>query len=429
MSPLPRTPRRPALRHPHEADRLESLRSYRLLDTPAEAIYDRLALMAARTCAAPMAAIALADEDRVWFKARVGIPRPQVVRANTFCDEVVVRGAPMTVTDARQVTSYSTAVDDGLLAYAGVPLVGRDGLPVGTLCVFDTVPRAFSAASLEWLELLAEQVVAHMELRRLDRRAGLPSPSDPTAVVRPGRLRSALDRGEVRPWFQPVVDLASGERRGAEALMRWVHPELGLLAPSTFLPLLEATGLILPAGREVARRALEVLRRSYDVGLTGRDFGIAINASAYEVSEPGFAASLLDMIQRAELPANVVTVELTETAPVTSLDVMRCELEQLRAAGLRIDADDFGSGQSTLQRLLDLPLTGIKLDLGLISRVPHDERVARVVTWLVHGAHDLGLTVVAEGVETETQRAFLRGIGCDRAQGYLFGRPAADLVA
>jgi EAL domain-containing protein (putative c-di-GMP-specific phosphodiesterase class I) len=124
-----------------------------------------------------------------------------------------------------------------------------------------------------------------------------------------------------------------------------------------------------------------------------------------------------------------VTVELTETGTSESLDIVRRELGQLRDAGLQVDADDFGSGQSTLQRLLDLPLTGIKLDLGIIQRVTEEDRVARVVRWLVAGAHDLGLGVVAEGVETEAQRDFLREIGCDRAQGYLFGRPTPHLGA
>lgn len=411
-----------------ELDRLESLHSYLLLDTASEEIYDHVVWMATRTCAAPMAAIALVDADRVWFKARHGIPRTQVPRAGTFCTELVARERPMTVADSRLDSRFATAAADGVIAYAGVPLVGRDGLPIGSLCVFDVEPREFTAASLEWLSLLAEQVVAHIELRRVDRRLGLTSGSEPAGIVSPEGLRTALDRGELRPWFQPIVDLGTGQHCGAEDLRRWEHPERGIVSPADFLPLLEATGLMRPAGRRVARLALAALGAARDDDHVDPTTGVSINVSALEL-EDGFAQGLLTEVGRAGVPPRLVTVELTETGTGSCQDAVRRELTQLREAGLQVDADDFGSGQATLQRLLDLPLTGIKLDLGLVSRVPHDESVAHVLRWLVAGAHDLGLGVVAEGVETEAQRDFLREIGCDRAQGYLFGRPTARLAA
>lgn len=416
-----------APRHAHEADRLESLRSYGLLDSCPELVYDEVVLIAAKVCEAPMAAISLVDTDRVWFKARHGIPRHQVRRAGTFCTEVVATNRPLLVTDSRREDRYSTAADDGILAYAGVPLVGRDGLPIGTLCVFDTEPREFPASSLEWLQILADQTVAHMELRRSDRRAGLPPGFGSSDVVRPDRLRAALDDGELKSWFQPVIDLATGKRCGAESLLRWDHPEIGIIPPSAFLPLLEATGLILPVGRQVVRRSLSALRQIHDSGIVDAGFGVSINASATEIAQPGFAAALIEEVDNVGLPHELVTLELTETGGALPIGTIRRGLEPVREAGLQIDADDFGSGHSTLQRLLDLPLTGIKLDMGLISRVPHDVRSSGVVRWLVLGAHDLGLRVVAEGVETRAQHDFLRGIGCDRAQGYFYGRPAPDL--
>lgn len=413
--------------HAHEADRLESLQSYGLLDSCPELVYDEVVLLAAKVCDAPMAAIALVDTDRVWFKARHGIPRRQVRRTGTFCTEVVARQRSMLVTDSRDHARFATAANDGVLAYAGVPLVGRDGLPIGTLCVFDTQARQFPAASLEWLQMLADQTVAHMELRRTDRRAGLPSAFGSGDVVRPDRIRVAIDNGELKSWFQPVIDLATGRRCGAESLLRWDHPEIGIIPPNAFLPLLEATGLILPVGRQVVRRSLSALRDLHDRGTVDPGFGVSINASATEIAQPGFAASLIEEVDRLDLPRELVTVELTETGGATPIDAIRCGLEQVREAGLNVDADDFGSGHSTLQRLLDLPLTGIKLDMGLISRVPHDVRASGVVRWLVLGAHDLGLRVVAEGVETQAQHDFLRDIGCDRAQGYFYGRPDPDL--
>lgn len=415
--------------HPHEADRLESLRSYGLLDSCPELIYDNLVLIAAKMAHVPMAAISLVDGDRVWFKARHGIPRTQVVRHGTFCAQVVASGEPLVVADSREDERFETASRDGVIAYAGVPLIGRDGLPIGTLCVFDEVPRLIPSSDLELLDMLAEQAVAHMELRRTDQRAGLPPTFDAVTEVRPERIRSALDNGELRSWFQPQVDLQTGERCGAESLLRWEHPTLGVIPPSRFLPLLEATGLILPTGRQVVRHSLTALSDLYRSGTAAAPFGVSINASVAEVAQTGFAAALIEEVDRVGLPHDAVTIELTETASSGPVSMIRPELEALRAAGIQLEADDFGSGHSTLQRLLDLPLTGIKLDMGLISRVPQDVRVARVVRWLVYGAHDLGYRVVAEGVETEAQRDFLVEIGCDRAQGYLFGRPAPYLVA
>lgn len=415
--------------HPHEADRLESLRSYGLLDTCPELIYDNLVLIAAKMCDVPMAAIALVDEDRVWFKARHGIARTDVIRHGTFCAEVVATGSPLVVADSRENDRFGTAAGDGVIAYAGVPLIGRDGLPIGTLCVFDDAPRLIASGDLELLEMLAAQAIAHMELRRTDQRAGLPPTFDAVNEVRPERIRSALDLGELRSWYQPQIDLATGERCGAESLLRWEHPTLGVIAPARFLPLLEATGLILPTGRQVVRHSLSALRDLYRGGDAVAPFGVSINASVTEVAQTGFAGAFIEEVDRAGLPHEAVTIELTETASSGPLSRIRPRLEELREAGIQLDADDFGSGHSTLQRLLDLPLTGIKLDLDLISRVPHDVRVARVVRWLVYGAHDLGYRVVAEGVETEAQRDFLVEIGCDRAQGYLFGRPAPYLVA
>lgn len=415
--------------HPQEADRLESLHSYGLLDSCPEVVYDEVVLIAATVCDAPMAAISLVDSDRVWFKARHGIPRSQVQRRGTFCTQVVRTHRPLVVADARTEARYGTAARDGVLAYAGVPLVGRDGLPIGTLCVFDTVSRRFPDSSLEWLKILADQTVAHMELRRSDRRAGLPLEFGPGDVVRPDRVRAAIDRGELRSWFQPVIDLSSGRRCGAESLLRWEHPEAGIIPPDAFLPLLEASGLMLPVGRQVVRRSLAALRALHDAGDVDPGFGISINASATEIAQPGFATALIEEVDGFRLPHELVTVELTETGGSTPIGAIRRALEQVREAGLQVDADDFGSGHSTLQRLLDLPLTGIKLDMGLISRVPHDPRASRVVSWLLFGARDLGLRVTAEGVETQAQYDFLRGSGCDRAQGHLLGRPGPQLQA
>lgn len=418
---VPSRPKAPL--HPKESDRLESLRSYGLLDTPPEPAYDDLVQLTAALLHTPMAMVSLVDRDRQWFKASVGTPLTGTPRDEAFCAYVAASGEPLVVPDARKDPRFAhfELVKDGVRSYAGVPLIGRDGLPLGALCVVDTRPRRFGRRALKLERVLADQVVARMELGRTDLRAGLRRP-DSVSLDRRAELRTALDRGEIQPYFQPIVDVATGRAIGMEALLRWVHPERGLLGPGAFLPAAEASGLIAPIGRHAAQQALRALRRCYDLGQAEPPFGVSINVSPVQLREPGLAKAILNEIQQLGLPPQFVTIELTETGTVTPIAAIAHELEDLRSSGVMIDIDDFGSGYSTLQRMLDLPLTGLKLDMGIVHRLPDDDRTARVVRWLVKAAHDIGLDVVAEGVETEAQLAFLRALGCDRVQGHLFGQ-------
>lgn len=406
----------------HEEDRLESLLSYGVLDTAPEPVYDDLVRMAAELCGASVAAVSLVDVDRLWFKARVGIPMEETPRIGSMCNEVVTSRAPLVVMDSHAEPQWEEAARWGVRAYAGVPLIGRDGLPIGALCVVDTEPRTFSPETIDWLEMLARQAMTHLELQRTDQRAGLVPGFDTDDLLRPERIRAALDDGELVPYLQPIIDLRTGSVCGGEALLRWEHPEHGVVPPGSFIPMLEATGLILPVGRQVLRDALASVRRLRADGVVADDFGVSVNISALQAAQQGFARGVLEELAAQELSPKILTVELTETASPTSDDVVRQELEALRAAGVKVDADDLGSGHSTLQRVLDLPVTAVKLDLSIISRVTHEPRIATVVGWLVRAAHELGLDVVAEGVETLAQLEFLRSVGCDRAQGYLFGK-------
>jgi EAL domain-containing protein (putative c-di-GMP-specific phosphodiesterase class I) len=416
--------------HPHEGDRLESLYSYRVLDTLPEAAYDDLVVLATQLSRSPMGMVSLVDADRQWFKARVGTEVDQTPRSEAFCAHVVASGAPLVVRDATQDPRFAAfrLVEDGVRAYAGVPLFGRDGLPLGALCVLDVRPRNFGGDCLELLRRLADQVVAQLELRRADIRSGvlLDTPT-PTQRFTPARMRAALEVGEFVPYFQPIIDFRTGKPCGMEALIRWRHPELGLVRPDEFIPTLEATGLILPVGRAVIRASLQALRDLHESGQVPPYFGVSVNVSAVQLTQPGLARTVLDEVERLGLRPGLVTVELTETGSMTPIALIAPELEELREGGVNVDADDFGSGHSTLQRVLDLPLTGLKIDSGIVHRIADDDRTARMVRWIVQGSHDLGLSVVAEGVETEAQATFLRAIGCERGQGYLFGKPAASI--
>ena len=425
------------LLHPHEHDRLESLRSYGVLDTPAEAAYDGLADLAALVCGTERAFITMVDADRVWFKSARGLPPganvTEIPRSTSFSTHVVASQAPRVISDASldPVFADLPAVcgELGLRAYAGVPLVGRDGLPLGVLCVVDTRPRWFTAQQLGALATLAEQAVVLLELRRADALHGRPVP-DEDPLSNPLRLRQALDDGEFVPWFQPAVDLATGEPLGLEALVRWEHPERGVLPPSAFLPAIESSGLMLPVGRHVLRESLRVLARLRAHGGVSQGFGMAINVSAVQLAEPGLAATVAEELDRHGLPAELLSLELTETVHLLDDDATRAELRALREIGVQLAIDDYGTGYSGLMRVLELPITALKLDRGLTRRLPHDGRALAVARSTVAMAAELGIGVVAEGVETRQQQRALLELGCVHGQGYLFSRPlpGADLA-
>lgn len=415
--------------HPHEHDRLESLRSYDLLDTAPEAAYDDLTHLAAQLCKAPVALVTLVDAGRQWVKAAYGIAAAETPREHSFCSDVVADERMLVVSDATEEPRYRdnplVTGPPGIRAYAGVPLVGRDGLPVGTLCVIDRRPRHFSARQLDSLHLLAGQVVAQMELRRVDRAAGLAGGALLGEATDPVRLRLAFDRGELRPHFQPIVELATGLTCGFESLLRWHHPAHGVLLPGLFLPAVESSSLVLPVGRHVLDRSLAALGELRSDQALPRSLGVAVNVSALQLQQPGLADSVLTCLERHAVPPMLLTLEITETASLLDTAVARRELEALREAGVLLALDDYGVGWSSLGRVLELPLTALKLDRSLVAGLPGDPRCSAVATSTLDLAAGIGLEVVCEGIETEEQRTSLLAMGAVYGQGWLFARPMA----
>lgn len=412
--------------HPREQDRLESLRSYGVLDTLPEAPYDHAARLAATLCDAPVGLVSLVDDDRQWWKAAHGIDAAGggTCRAESFCSDAVAAGAPLLVADALADPRYArkklVTGPPGIRAYAGVPLAGRDGLPLGTLCVVDFRPRSFTSTQVTDLLALADGVAAHLELRRADLGLGREPPAPLAAAVGPGRLWTALDAGELVCYYQPIVALDGGATVGLEALIRWEHPDLGCLPPAVFLPVVETSGLAVPVGRHVLDTTLGFaagLRRSLP-----RPPKVGVNVSGAELRRPGLASSVLTALRLHGLEPSALTVELTETVAYDPV-VAASELGCLRAEGVGLALDDYGSGKATLEELLGLPVTTMKLDRGLVAGVPGDRRSVAAVRSSIRLASQVGVDVVAEGVETLGQAAWLRSAGAGHAQGWLFGRP------
>ena len=237
-------------------------------------------------------------------------------------------------------------------------------------------------------------------------------------------LRTALDVGELRLHFQPIVDVGSLHVVGREALLRWHHPERGLLAPGEFLHVAEESGLIVDIGRWVLGEATGLA-----AGAPETDGYVAINVSPHQVARPGLVGTVEKALSESGLRADRLVLELTESVMLSAAPAARREIELLDDLGVRIVVDDFGTGFSALSYLRDLPVSGIKVDRSFtagLGRDGHSERIVEALTGLGRG---LGVDVVVEGVETEQQHGVLAALGAEHAQGYLFGRPGPDYLA
>ncbi len=239
-------------------------------------------------------------------------------------------------------------------------------------------------------------------------------------------LRQALAAGQFELFCQPIVTLEDGRLAKAEALLRWQHPSRGLVAPGEFIPLLEESGLIHEVGLWAIAEGLRLRRQLRDAGL---DIELAVNVSTRQFERRDFVPAAVRLIEQSGL-ANPITLEVTESVALGDLAGARDDLERLALAGARIALDDFGTGYSSLSYLTALPATVLKIDRSFLEGAETDTAVARMVRAIIDLGHDLGFTVVAEGVETELQAAALRAMGCDLGQGYFFSRPLpfADLL-
>jgi diguanylate cyclase (GGDEF)-like protein len=235
-----------------------------------------------------------------------------------------------------------------------------------------------------------------------------------------GSLRSAIADGEIVLYFQPKADLRTGRIVGVEALARWQHPELGLIGPTEFVPIAEQTGLIGPLTSHVLDRALHQIKIWGDEGL---ELSVAVNLSARSFLDAQLAMEIPRLLERHAVAANLLELELTES--MLMLDPARAQatLDRLSRIGLSLSVDDFGTGYSSLANLKRLPVDGIKIDKSFVMDMAHDPSDAAIVHSTIDLAHNLGLRVVAEGVENRESWRRLREQGCDLAQGFHVSRP------
>lgn len=233
-------------------------------------------------------------------------------------------------------------------------------------------------------------------------------------------LRHAIDTEQFDIFLQPKFNARSNSLTGAEALLRWRHPEHGLVSPADFIPVLEDTGLIVPAGRWVLRSVLAISRRWRECGHAG--LRIAVNVSARELRQEGFVADISALLQE-QGPDHDLDIEITESLLMDDIDRSIVVLQALRDQGCSVSIDDFGTGYSSLYYLSRLPADVLKIDRSFVAGLAYSPESLALVTNTISLAHSLGLRVVAEGVEEEEQSKLLRLLRCDELQGYLLGRP------
>jgi EAL domain-containing protein (putative c-di-GMP-specific phosphodiesterase class I) len=236
-----------------------------------------------------------------------------------------------------------------------------------------------------------------------------------------GALRKALGHDEFVVYYQPLVDVRNGRAVGAEALVRWHHPERGLLAASQFIALAESSGLIEDIDSWVLRTACAQAREWHRRGR--KNFKVEVNLSARQFQQPDLVGEVTRCLRETGIPAGTLEIEITERIAMLDLDRAVDILRALRALGVHISLDDFGAGYSSLSYLNALPVDTVKLDQSFVRHVTTDPGDAAIATAVIAMAHSLDLRVVAEGVETAEQLAFLRGRGCDLVQGHLVGVP------
>jgi EAL domain-containing protein (putative c-di-GMP-specific phosphodiesterase class I) len=234
-------------------------------------------------------------------------------------------------------------------------------------------------------------------------------------------LREALATGGLTVEYQPIVRAETLEPEEVEALVRWSHPVRGRIAPDAFLPLAEQAGLMPHLTRIVLGLALDQARALREAGRTLR---VAVNLSASDLLDANLVEVITAALAERDLPGSALRLEITESLLIEDVVGADALLERLRAVGIELAVDDYGTGFSSLGYLHDLPVSTLKIDRSFTSRLTLDPRTSVIVASTIEMAHRLGLTVVAEGVETDDQMRWLRDHGCDFLQGYRIGRPA-----
>jgi len=284
-----------------------------------------------------------------------------------------------------------------------------------------------NTTSVENLLNDAETAMLHAKTRRDTKYAFYAEQMDEKArelLSMENGMRTAVENGEIFLVFQPKVHVPSNTIVGAEALVRWMHPEFGLISPVDFIPLAEDTGMIVSIGEWVLRESCRAAQEWRELG--HKDFKIAVNVSIRQLHELDFISIVQKALDDSDLPAEALIVELTENMIMENAEANIVKLQKLKNIGVKISIDDFGTGYSSLSYLQRFPLDQLKIDRSFIKEIKGVTDKMPIVKAVISLAHDLGLTVVAEGIETHHQLAHIKALRCEEYQGYFCSKPVPD---
>jgi EAL domain-containing protein (putative c-di-GMP-specific phosphodiesterase class I) len=300
------------------------------------------------------------------------------------------------------------------------------------LTIFWREPRPCLAPDeLRMLESLADMVASQLELRRLRKaldghRSRPPRAADSITGIWPRKsdLRHALDKRQFVLYYQPEVELSSRRIVGLEALIRWQHPERGVIPPMDFIPLAEETGLILPIGDWGLSEACNQIQKWCREDPKQAAPRVCVNLSARQFAREGLADHVEELLRQTGISSQLLGLEMTESSLLTDAATALEVLGGLRRLGVSLLMDDFGTGYSSLHHLHSLPFDVLKIDRSFIARITEGDQPLQIVRTIVELARVMGMDVVAEGIETREQYNLLRQLGCRYGQGFLFASPA-----
>jgi len=419
-----------------EDARLAALASTGILDTAPEPSFDAITRLCAEYFKADTVLLGFADESRVWIKSYWGEPVRELPRRQSIFEMVLAEDGPVVVPDVSKHPHFA----DGrmtirrleVMSFASVPVRSSEGRILGVLKVFACEPRRGMAVDeLRMLESLAEMVASQLELRRLRKaldghrsRAARAADSITGIWPRKSDLRHALDKRQFVLYYQPEVELASRRIVGLEALIRWQHPERGVIPPMDFIPLAEETGLILPIGDWGLSEACNQIQKWCREDPKQAAPRVCVNLSARQFAREGLADHVEELLRRTGISSQLLGLEMTESSLLTDAATALEVLGGLRRLGVSLLMDDFGTGYSSLHHLHSLPFDVLKIDRSFIARITEGDQPLQIVRTIVELARVMGMDVVAEGIETREQYNLLRQLGCRYGQGFLFASPA-----
>jgi EAL domain-containing protein (putative c-di-GMP-specific phosphodiesterase class I) len=430
--------------------RLENLTCAEILNAPDEPNFDAITRLAAEYFHADTVLLGFADEDRVWIKSHWGEPVREFPRPDSIVDSIADSIFDLVLAADGPIIVPDTAVDNRFHAktvmlgriqaasFASAPIRGSSGNILGCLTIFGAQPRRpMGADELRMLESLAEMVSGQLELRRLRRmvqnhgskhnsRRQNPPQNSRVPGQRPElhrALRRALDQRQFVLYYQPEIELSTRRIAGLEALIRWRHPDRGLVSPMEFIPYAEESGMILPIGDWGLAEACGQIQKWCDEDLCHPSLRVCVNLSARQFAREGLADHVEELLRRFGISSRQLGLEMTESSLIPDAHTAMEVLGNLRRLGVSLLMDDFGTGYSSLNHLHKFPFDVLKIDRSFVARMTEGDQALQIVRTIIELARVLGMNVVAEGIENLAQYELLQQLGCRYGQGYLFAKP------